>query len=183
MGKLDKYAGLLANGGEMDVPAAATVGVAYQATPSTLIAADVQQVYYSAVDAIGKPADPTLNGGKGIGSVTGFGWNDVTAYKIGVKHRLNDKVALMAGYNYGKSPIGPEDTGLNVIAPGVVEQHVSLGFERKLTPKSKIIASYVHAFENEVKGNDLTVPPGVNLGGYDLKMKQDAIGVAYSVEF
>ncbi|QTR49723.1 hypothetical protein [Candidatus Thiothrix anitrata] len=35
MGKLDKYKGLFAEQGDLDMPAATTVGIAWQATPKT----------------------------------------------------------------------------------------------------------------------------------------------------
>lgn len=171
MSKLDKYRGLITNAGDLDIPAAATIGIAWQATPKTLIAADVQQVYYSDVEAFANSTSPALK----VGGKTGFGWDDVTAYKIGVKHQLKPDLAIMAGVNHGNSPVGPEDTTLNALTPAVSEDHVSLGVEKRLTPKSKLIASYVHAFENEVKADADHQ--------YDLKMDQDALGVAYSVEF
>lgn len=157
MGDFKKYAGL----GKMDVPAAATAGIAYQAAPNTLITADVQQIKYSGVEAIGD----------------NFGWDDQTVYKLGVKHQATDNVALMAGYNHGKSPLGAEDTTFGVLAPAIVENHVSLGTEVKVGPKSKIIASYVHAFDKELKGDP------AKGGIYDLKMSQDAVGIAFSQEF
>lgn len=182
MGKLEKYAGLFPNGGEFDVPAATTAGIAYQATPQTLIAADVQKIDYSKVDAVGNsPAN-----GKPFGSADGpgFGWEDQTVYKVGVKHQVNDGLALMAGYNHGDSPVGSDVTTVNVLAPAVVEKHISLGFEKKLTPKSKIVGSYIHAMENTVEGAATLPPPGpIPMDAYDLSMDQDAIGIGYSVEF
>lgn len=182
MGKLDKYKGLFPNGGEFDVPAATTAGVAYQATPKTLVAADVEKIAYSGVAAIGNsPAN-----GKPFGAAggPGFGWTDQTVYKIGVKQQVNDGLALMAGYNRGDSPVGAGVTTVNVLAPAVVEQHLSLGFEKKVTPKSKITGSYVHALKNTVTGSATLPPPGpIPMDAYDLTMDQDAVGVAYSVEF
>ena len=167
-GKLEKYNTLLPNRGEMGVPAATTAGIAYQATPKTLVVADVQRIHYKDVDAIGNPADPALFPSNQMG----FGWDNQTVYKIGVKHLATPKTAIMAGYNHGKSPLQAEDTMLGVLAPGVVEDHVSLGVQTKLSPKSKLTATYMHAFENEVKG----VP-------YSVKMDQNAVGIAYSREF
>lgn len=157
MGKIKDYAFL----GDMDVPGATTIGISHQATPKTRLTADIQKIDYSDVEAIGK----------------NFSWEDQTVYKVGVKHQVTDNVALMAGYNHGKSPIGSGATSANVLAPGVVENHLSLGTEVKLSPKSKLIASYVHAFENEVKGN------GTAAGAYDLKMSQHAVGIAFSHNF
>lgn len=182
MSKLDEYSGLFPNAGEFDVPAATTAGIAFQATPQTLIAADVQKIEYSGVDAIGNsPATPLPFGAD---NGPGFGWEDQTVYKIGVKQQLNDGLALMAGYNRGDSPVSGDVTTLNVLAPAVVEEHVSLGFEKRLTPKSKIVGSYIHALENTVEGTATVPPPGpVPMDAYDLTMKQDIVGVAYSVEF
>lgn len=182
MGKLEKYAGLFPNGGEFDVPAATTAGIAYQATPQTLIAADVEQIAYADVDAIGNPPANGLPFGAANGP--GFGWEDQTVYKVGVKHQVNNGLALMAGYNRGDSPVGSGVTTVNVLAPAVVEEHISLGFEKRLTPKSKITGSYIHAFENTVEGTATVPPPGpIPMDAYDLTMDQDAIGIGYSVEF
>lgn len=182
MDAFDKYAGLLPNGGEMDVPAATTLGIAYQATPATLIAADVQHIAYSDVDATGNlPTTPLPFGADGG---PGFGWDDQTVFKIGVKHQMNNDLALMAGYNYGENPVSSEFTTVNVLTPAVVEQHISLGFEKKLTPKSKIVGSYIHTFEDTVEGNGTLPPPGpIPMDAYDLTMEQNAIGIGYSVEF
>jgi long-chain fatty acid transport protein len=182
MSKLDEYSGLFPNGGEFDVPAATTAGIAYRATPQTLIAADVQKIEYSGVDAIGNAPTTPLPFGADGGPA--FGWGDQTVYKVGVKHQLNDGLALMAGYNRGDSPLSGDVTTVNVLAPAVVEEHISFGFEKKLTPKSKIVGSYIHAFENTVEGTATVPPPGpIPMDAYDLTMDQDAVGIAYSVEF
>lgn len=82
------------------------------------------------------------------------------------------------------NPVSSSETTVNVLAPGVVKQHISLGAEWQLTPKSSLIASFVHTFENETKGDTTVPPPGpIALDAYNLKMKQNAIGVAYSQRF
>lgn len=185
MGKLDKYKNLFPDQGAMDVPASLTAGIAYQATPKTLVAADVQQIYYSDVAAIGNTSKSFNGLNLGAAGGPGFGWKDQTVFKIGVKHQVNDNLALMAGLNHGKTPIQADETTFNVLAPGTVENHISLGVEKKLSPKSKLVGSYVHAFSKEVKGTGAAVKnlAGMDSGGYNLKMKQDAIGISYSREF
>lgn len=182
MDKMDKYAGLFPNGGEFDVPAATTLGVSYQATPQTVIAADVQKIEYSGVDAIGNStATPSAFGSDGG---PGFGWEDQTVFKVGVKHQVSNDLAVMAGYNRADSPIDGTETTLNALAPAVVEEHISVGLEKKLTPKSSVIATYRHALENTITGNATVPPPGpLPLDAYDLTMKQDAVGVAYRLDF
>lgn len=179
MGKLDKYKGLLANGGEFNVPAATTVGLSFKATPKTTVALDVQRIEYGKLASIGN-SSTLLAQGKAMGSDggPGFGWKNQTVYKLGVKHQVTPTTAIMAGYNYGKSPVQSSDTTVNVLAPATSEKHLTLGTEVKLSPKSDLTISYVHSFKKEIKGNNTNM-----LDAYDLKMDQNAIGVAYSHRF
>ncbi len=181
MSKFDKYKGLFPDGGELDVPAGATVGIAYQTTPNTTLVTDVAHIAYADVAAIGNAtAQPALFGAT---NGPGFGWHDQTVYKVGVRHQARPDLAISAGYNHGKSPIKSSDTTVNTLAPGIVEDHVTLGVEKRLSPKSKLEASYIHALETTVKGNATVSALPLPLDAYDLKMHQDAIGVAYSFEF
>ena len=174
MGKFKKYAGLFPNQGEMDVPAALTIGASAKVSPKTTIALDIQKIYYSKVAATGNPFAPSGFGGT---NGPGFGWDDQTVYKLGIKHQANPKLAVMAGYNHGDSPVGPEDTFFNALTPAVVEDHLSLGFEYKLSKNSALTGSYTHTFSNEVKGD-------VALGQqFDISMDQDAAGIGYSRTF
>jgi len=177
MGKFKKYAGLFPDQGRMNVPAALTVGMSAKVSPKTTIAADIQQIYYSKTHAVGNSSQ--LAPGQRFGDTNGpgFGWEDQTVIKIGVKHQKSPRLALMAGYNHGDSPIGSEDTFFGVLTPAVVEDHLSLGFEYKLSKKSALVGSYTHTFSNEVKGN-------VALGQqFDISMDQDAVGIGYSRTF
>lgn len=101
------------------------------------------------VGAIRGSGNPLLGDDDGAG----FGWDDQNVIKIGVKHQLNNKLALMGGLNHGKAPIGNDQTAFNVLAPATVEDHLTLGMDWKLTPKSSITVSYMHAFENEIKAD------------------------------
>jgi len=181
MGKFKDYAGLFPDQGRMDIPAALTVGISGLVTPKTKIAFDIQQIYYSDVNAIGNSSSKKDKNGNpmpfGSANGPGFGWNDQTVYKFGVKHQKSPKLALMAGYNHGDSPVGPEDTFFGSLAPGVVEDHLSLGFEYKLSKDSKLLGSYTHTFSNKVKGDLQKRQP------FDLEMDQDAIGIGYSKQF
>lgn len=175
MGKFKKYKGLFPNAGRMDVPAALTVGAALKVTPKTTVALDIQQIYYSDVDSIGNSSSIRKPFGSNNGP--GFGWDDQTVFKLGVKSQLNSKFAVMAGYNHGKSPVGPEDTFFGALTPAVVEDHLSLGFELALSKNSALVGSYTHTFKNEVKGDLTKRQP------FDLEMEQDAIGVGYRKTF
>ena len=175
MGKFKEYKGLFPNGGRMNVPAALTVGGSVKVSPKTTIAMDIQQIYYSDVDAIGNSSSIQKPFGSDNGP--GFGWDDQTVYKIGVKTQMNPKLSVMAGYNHGASPVGPEDTFFGALTPAVVEDHLSLGFEYALSKTSAIVGSYTHTFKNEVKGDLTKRQP------FDLEMEQDAIGIGFRKTF
>ena len=175
MGKIDKYKGLLPNQGELDMPATLTVGMAWQASPSTQIAMDATHIYYAGVAATGNSSQVPLL--LGSDDAAGFGWSNQSVYKIGVKQQINPNLALMAGYNHGDSPVSGGHTNFNVLAPAVVEDHASLGFEYKINENSSVIGSYTHTFSNTVKADF------AQQQGFDLEMGQDALGIGYSKKF
>jgi long-chain fatty acid transport protein len=108
----------------------------------------------------------------GANNGPGFGWDDMTVYKLGVSYELSQNLTLRAGYNHGKQPIPSSETFFNILAPGVVENHLTLGATWTLANKDEISVSYMHAFVSNVKGSGPTT-------GIDLKMNQNALGIAY----
>jgi len=110
---------------------------------------------------------------------SGFGWTDMTVLKLGVSHEYSKNLTLRAGYNHGKMPINSQNTYFNILAPATVEQHVTLGATWTLADKSELSLSYMHAFSKGIAG--VSNGNGQSVAGYpvDLKMKQNAIGIAY----
>ena len=185
MSKFDNYQGLFAGGGSFDIPSTYGLGVAIKATPQLTVAADIQRIDYSGVNSIGNLSLANLFAGNALGSNSGpgFGWKDVTVIKLGGSYAWNENLTLRAGYNHSTQPIRNSDTLFNILAPGVVQDHLTLGATRVLQNKSELSFAYMHAFENTVNGNN-SIPPGFPPSGFgggnaNLKMYQDSIGVAY----
>lgn len=178
MSEFDDYAGLFAEQGDFDIPASAGVGIAFEATPSTTVALDVTKIYYSGVDSIANPLLPNL-GTDGIGSDNGagFGWEDMTVFKLGVSWQQSKDLVLRAGYNHGENPIPDSETAFNILAPGVVEDHITFGATKTLANGAELTFMYMHAFENTVKGSGSLDAFGG--GEVDIKMQQNAVGIAY----
>ena len=184
MSKFDKYRGLFAEQGGFDVPENYNVGIAVKATPTVTVAFDIQQINYSDVRSVANgvtnslaapPANPL-----GAANGSGFNWRDQTVFKLGLEHEYSKNLTLRAGYNYGRSPVrGDIDSvTFNIIAPGVIEQHLTLGLTWILQNKSELTVSYMHAFSNTVTGPSATALLGVG-GTETLKMHQNSIGIAY----
>lgn len=186
----DRYKGLFAGHGEMDAPATYGVGLAFKARPDLTLAADVQRILYSDVHAIGNsigkwnsqasnlPAPFNGTGNLGMSSGPGFGWKDVTVYKLGASYDVNPALTLRAGYSHTTEPIRRSQTLFNILAPGVVQDHVTLGGSYKFSNDTELSFSYMHAFRKTVHGPD-AIPALFGGGNVDLKMHQDAFGIAY----
>ncbi len=177
MTEFDDYRGLFAEQGDFDIPENFAIGIAVAATPKLNIAFDVMRINYSKVNAIGNPNNYPAFGGTGVlgtDNGAGFGWEDQTIYKLGFDYAYSKNLTLRAGFNHADSPIPSSQTTFNVLAPGVVEDHLTLGATWIMADGNELTFSYMHAFENTENGNMTPT------GSYNLKMYQDAIGVAYS---
>ncbi len=115
----------------------------------------------------------------GGASGAGFGWQDVNVYKIGFEYQYNSEITLRAGYSRNDNPIRAQDVTFNILAPGVVQDHVALGFTYKTKSGGELTMFYMHAFENSVTGPSLFTNLGVPGGNETIKMYQDSIGIAY----
>ena len=184
MGKFDKYRGLFAEQGGFDIPENYNVGIAVKATPRVTVAFDIQQINYSDVKSIANGVTNSLSAppANPLGSAngSGFNWRDQTAFKLGLEHEYSKNLTLRAGYNYGKSPVREDidSVTFNILAPGVVEQHLTLGATWILQNKSELTVSYMHAFSNSVTGPSASALLGVG-GTETLKMYQNSLGIAY----
>lgn len=175
--KFDKYKGLFAEQGNFDIPATFGAGIAVKATPALTVAGDVQRIQYSDVDSIGNSIANFTSNQLGSNNGPGFGWKDITVYKLGAVYAYDDKLTLRAGYNHSDQPIPNSETYFNILAPAVVQDHLTFGSTWTFENKSELSFSYLHAFENTVDGKNSV--PG-SPAEVNLKMRQDAVGVAYS---
>lgn len=179
MGKFSKYSGLFADGGRFDIPATYGVGVAVKAAPTTTVAFDIQRIMYGDVPSIANPLSNTTVLGKPLGSNNGagFGWGNLTVYKIGVAHQYDSNLTVRAGWTHNNVPYPSSETLFNILAPGVVKDNATLGATWKLADKSEVTVFYMHAFKSTVDG----VNSMVALGGGEAhnSLSEDSIGISY----
>ena len=145
MSEFDEYKGLFAEQGDFDVPANWQAGIAVMPCEALTILLDVQQILYSGVNAIANPMDvvnnsPALPNGSpnpnfkplGDNDGWGFGWEDMTIVKFGLMYNLPEAWTLYGGYSYGKQPIPESEVMFNILAPAVVEHHITLGLSKTI---------------------------------------------------
>jgi long-chain fatty acid transport protein len=183
MTEFDSYKGLFAEQGGFDIPASYGLGVALKPTRELEIAFDVVWIDYSGIKSINNPLLPNLFQARlGTDGGAGFGWEDMTVYKLGIQYAVNPQLTLRGGYNYGKQPIPDSETLFNVLAPGSVESHWTLGATWTLANKSELSFSFMYAPSVTVNGVN-SIPPAFGGGNVNLSLKEMSLGIAYGWKF
>ncbi len=192
--EFDEYKGLFAEKGDFDIPENYNIGFAWQATPTFLVGVDYQRVNYSDVASVGNPSTNFMGclfNGLGLGmdpytmgtnsyclggdDGAGFGWQDVDTWKLGMEYKYSSQLTLRAGYSHADQPIQSRDVEFNILAPAVIEDHVTLGFTYTRANGDEVTMAYMHGFANDVKG------PSQFFGGEDkIEMYQNSLGIQYS---
>ena len=177
------------------MPDSLNLGIAVKATPALTLAADFERINYSGIKSIANPSTNIGNsvaatfftaGSLGCDSCRGFGWSSVNVFKLGAEYQYNPKLILRAGYNHTDNPIQGRDVTFNIIAPGVVKDHLTLGFTYNVSKDSELTMAYMHAFKNSVEASSLFnafMPPGVTAGTEKIQMYENSLGIAYGMKF
>lgn len=180
MSEFDKYAGLFADQGDFDIPSTYVLGVSWQASPKIRLAADYQRINYTDVPSVSNSQylAAALGGTQLFGSDDGpgFGWEDIDVIKIGVEYKHSEDWTLRAGWNHGDNPISEEEAFLNILAPGVVKDHLTLGFTKAMGKDAELSFAFMHAFEEEVTANMAGAP-------VTIKMDQNEVELSYGMRF
>jgi long-chain fatty acid transport protein len=186
MSKFDKYSGLFAGQGSFDIPENYALGINLQVTPAVSVAADYSRINYSGVPSIGNPMSNLMMGNP-MGSTNGpgFGWSDVNVLKFGVQWQATSTMVLRAGYNQTTNPVKAENVTFNILAPGVIKQHYTLGGTYALSKDSEFTWAYMYAPKNTVTGSSMYngMMPGASGITETLRMSQQSLGVQYGWKF
>ncbi|ENW05914.1 OmpP1/FadL family transporter [Acinetobacter beijerinckii] len=183
--KFDKYRGLFAQAGGFDVPESYAIGASFQITPALKILADAQRINYSDVDSVGHPFSlASVMAGNAFGTEKGqgFGWKDIDIYKLGATYQVDPQLTLRAGYSHNDQPIPNDQTFLNILAPGVIQDHLSLGATWSVDQRQELSVAYTYGFKKKVKGNQ-SIPTAFGGGEANLEMDQHILGLSYGLKF
>ena len=180
MSRFDKYQGLFAEEGDFDVPENWGVGIAVKPSDALAIAVDYNRINYSKVRSIGNQSLVPFPLGNASGP--GFGWRDVDVVKVGVEYAASERLVVRGGYNHSKNPISGDNVTFNIIAPGVITDHATLGATWTLASGNELTVSYAHAFKQSVKGASIlpVFMGGMPAGQEEISMYQNSIGIQYA---
>ena len=191
MPEFDSYADLFANGGDFDIPANAKMGFTYKSASNVAWNFDIEHTWFSKVGSIGNSISnlfscPTLNptsmsaaGCLGGANGAGFGWDDMTVYKVGAQWGGNNGMTWRAGYSHGDQPISESEITFNILAPAVIEDHISFGFTKETSPNREFNFAAMYALNNSVKGQNNFDPTQT----IEIEMDQFELELSYTWKF
>jgi long-chain fatty acid transport protein len=189
MSRFKKYSDLFAEQGRFDVPATGTIGLAYRVTPTSVVAFDIQKIWYSKVAAVANPFANlfTLMGsgnpayGLGGDNGPGFGWRDMTVFKLGYQTELNPAWTVRAGISRTRQPIPSSEVLFNILAPGVQEWHLTGGFTHPTGKDGEVSAAITFSPGKTVKGpNPMDAP---NQQTIELNMHQLDVEIGWAKKY
>lgn len=184
MSKFDDYRDLFPNRGEINYPATYVLGMAYKVSNKSTVAFDIQHIKYSDVKAIGGSPTNLANCSVDVeycfGGTNGpgFGWSDMTIYKLGYQWRGKKGWTWRAGYSKGDMPLAR--ASFNILAPGVTEEHFTFGFTKENKAKnSEWSFAAMYAPEDSFRAvSELGQPDDV-----EVRMHQFALEFSWSKRF
>ncbi len=188
MSEFSEYSGLLAEGGDFDFPENYVLGLSWDIKENHNFVFDIQQINYSDIASLGNGIAPLTNGqcvpgptgGTGSGCLganggAGFGWEDMTIYKFGYQLPVGENT-LRLGYSFTDQPIPESEVLFNILAPAVIEQHITAGYSMKTSGNKGWEFSFTYALGETVKGQN-TFDPGQEI---ELDMDQWEFSAGYS---
>lgn len=197
MQRFRKYENLFAEHGDFDIPENYAIGIAYEFTPDITTYFDIQRINFGDIASVGNkgpkitgdffPCGDISCGALGLDQGLGFGWKNITVYKLGIEYRYSEKIILRGGLNHGDAAIPKDQVLFSMLAPATVKDHVTLGASYNWSKDIEISGSYVHAFKNTITGPTAFQPPGADpLNPSDnasLAMEQNSVGVTVGIKF
>jgi len=195
MTEFDDYAGLFAQQGDFNIPSTYTVGFAWDTSDTSVLLLDYQTINYSDIPAIANSISLLLNpasctdalnnflisgsqaatgsGCLGGSQGAGFGWEDVSVIKLGYEWAIGDNT-YRVGYSTLEQPINSNEVNFNLLAPGVVEDHFTIGYTNN-SGENEWTIFLMYAPEVEVIGTSNFDPSQA----ISFKMHQFEFGLEY----
>lgn len=186
MDEFEDYSDLFAEDGDFDIPPTMWLGFALHPSDTVTLVFDYQRIWYEDVDAVSNDVqnlfacqmgDPqSCLGGDNSG---GFGWRDIDIFKVGLQWEYNPHNIFRVGYSHSDQPIASDQVLFNILAPGVIEDHITAGYTHVFSDNSEINVEIMHALKESVKGANAFNPTQT----IELEMQQFEVGVSWSRKF
>lgn len=175
IGSSGDYADLLADGGDLDIPAWFRMGLTWQALDRFSFSIDMQQIWYSKIGALGNSFANIYDcPGAGFGGTDlsrclggkngpGFGWKDVPVYSFGGSWDVSDNWTVRAGMSISDQPVPSPENTFNILMINLTEAHYTAGFSRRLSNGHELSFSFMYTEEESLEALNQLDPSQVML--------------------
>ncbi len=180
--RFDDYAGLFPDHGDFDVPASWGVGISVKPVPSLTVGADFKRIEYRGVGAVGNSIAALDVAPFGAKDGPGFGWRDISVFKVGAIYDASARLTLRAGYGRSGNPVPSGETLFNVVSPGIVQDHFTLGGTWAAAKRWEVSAHALLAPRNDVKGHR-SIPAHMGGGEANIRLAETSFGIAVGHTF
>jgi long-chain fatty acid transport protein len=109
----------------------------------------------------------------------GFGWEDITTVKFGLEWEPLVDLPFRLGYSFCEQPIPEDEMMFNILAPGVVEQHLTFGFSRKMCCGKELSFAVMRAFSKALDGPNPMEVPGQQTIELEMDQWEFSVGFAF----
>lgn len=167
--EFDRYKGTII-GGSLDFASTLNVGLQVHLAEGHRVLLDMEKIEYGAVKPLGSQVEPQrfsdqcfiprlltrsdtpseLPACLGGDTGPGFGWGDVTVYKLGYQAKLGE-ITWRAGFSWGGNPVNDEQTLPKFFAPAITDRHAALGLSWRRPTGAIIDVALLHAIENRIR--------------------------------
>jgi long-chain fatty acid transport protein len=191
MSDLKDYSDLFAEQGGFDIPAVLKFGLTFKPSDTLAFSFDIENTWFGGVDSVGNSianifACPTAGQGGttlsnclGGDTGAGFGWETMTTYKAGMAITAGPDWTWRLGYSYGKQPIPDSETTFNILAPAVMQSHLTAGFTLSRVEGREWNVAMMYAPNHKVSGPQNFDPTQT----VSLEMHQWELEVSYGWRF
>lgn len=109
---------------------------------------------------------------------------EISTFGRSVQYQHSDRLTIRAGIDRTDNPITGRDVTFNILAPGVVTNHYSVGFTLATDKSTEITGAYTYVAEKKVSGSSIfNTFTGGTSGTEEIKMHQNVIGLAWSTKW
>ncbi len=154
---------------KMDIPQQLSAGVTVRPMSGLSISGDVKWINWA-----NTMNDFIITTPSGMKMNLAPGWKNQMVYALAANYQVTPKLAVRAGFNYGKSPVRSETVANNLIFPAVVEQHYTAGMTYDLNNHWNIGAAYMYAPKKT-----FTAPATAGGSSVDLKEQAFVFNLGY----
>lgn len=169
--KMQSHADIIPDGGRINMPQQAGLGLAYDIGAWTLA---FDYVWINWADEKAFSNSLVDRGAPGASNGPGFGWRDQNVFRTGVNYKVTDRLQLRGGVSLANHQVPDREATLISIAPCDQPKSFSLGASYQVSSDLEVVGAYMQDFNHITRGD--AASEGNSAGGI---LHMLSVGVGY----